>query len=92
MAQMATTPVFACRRCGKPVYVTRLVTNKSDPQAELLQSFMPELGKIAYCADCRAVWNQLASVGREHEFLSSPDTVIYNVIDNTGLDYYRRNG
>ena len=42
---MATTPVYACRKCGKAVYVTSLTTGRSDPSAELLKSMMLNLGK-----------------------------------------------
>lgn len=90
MSKMATTPVFACRKCGKPVYVTNLSTQVDDPASELLQSFMQGLAKIALCGGCRAAYNWYASQGRSEEFLTNPEIVIYNVRDNTELDYYGR--
>ena len=89
MAQMATVPVYACRRCGDPVYVTYLASNK-DPNGEKLRAMMLNLQKIALCKGCLKVYNHLASVGRSDEFLINPRTVIYNVHDHSGLDYYGR--
>jgi len=91
MAEMATIPVFACRRCGKPVLVTHLSSRK-DPTAEKLKGFMQNLQKIAMCKDCQAAYNYLAAHGRSSEFLLNPNVVIYNVLDHTNLDYYGRKG
>lgn len=95
MSQMATTPVFACRVCGKPVYVTHLSTKGSDEGAENLKRLMVNLGKIALCKYHQMKRNYYASQGREEEWLQNelnPRTVIYNVVDKSGLDYYRREG
>ncbi len=86
---MATTPVFACRICGKPVVVTNL-SSFNDPKAEVLKTLMQGLSKIALCDYHRAKRNYFASLGREDEFYLNPDTVIYNVVDNSNLDYYGR--
>lgn len=90
MSQMATVPVYACRYCGKPVYVTLLCTKTDDPNAALLQKLMGGLQDIAMCRECRRRWNWLASQNRANEMLLNPETVIYNVRDNSGLDYYGR--
>jgi hypothetical protein len=93
MSQMATTPVFACRVCGKPVYVTHLSTTGRDDNAENLKRLMVNLSKIALCKYHAMKRNWYASQGREEEFLKNelnPLTVIYNVVDNSGMDYYRR--
>lgn len=95
MAEMATVPVFACRVCGKPVYATHLSTTGKDPSAETLKVLMQGLSKIALCDYHKAKRNWYASQGREDEFLANelnPMTVIYNVVDNSKLDYYRKNG
>jgi len=89
MAQMATIPVFACRRCGKPVYVTHLSSAK-DPDASKLKELMKGLSDIALCRNCRETYNYLASQGRSEEFLINPDGIIYSVVDNSGVDYYGR--
>lgn len=90
MSQMATVPVFACRKCGKPVYVTHLSTKADDPQAENLRILMRGLSSIALCKECRKAYNYFASQNRANEFLLNPHIVIYNVRDNTGVDYYGR--
>lgn len=89
MAEMATTPVFACRVCGKPVYVTHL-SSVGDPSAEKLKMFMQGLPKISLCKYHRKVYNWYASQGRSEEFLLNPNIIIYTVLDNSGLDYYGR--
>lgn len=90
MSQMATTPVYACRACGKPVAVTVLRTTVDDPQATLLKSFMAHLHEIAYCKECRKKQIYLQSQGRGNEFLVNPKGVIYAVVDDTKIDYYGR--
>lgn len=93
MSQMATTPVFACRVCGKPVYVTHLSTTGTDADAEQLKRLMQNLGKIALCKYHAMKRNWYASQGREEEWLKNelnPTTVIYAVSDRSGLDYYRK--
>jgi hypothetical protein len=92
MAQMATVPVFACRGCGKPVYVVHLSSNKDDPDANLLKQLMQGLKDIALCKYCRMKYNWLASQGRSDEFSLNPRGVIYNVVDPSGVDYYRKKG
>lgn len=93
MAEMATVPVFACKVCGKPVYVVHLSTTTNDPQAEMLKTLMQGLGNIALCKYHAMKRNWYASQGREEEWLKNelnPRTVIYNVVDNSNLDYYGR--
>ena len=89
MSQMSTTPVFACRGCGKPVYVT-LLSVCDDPDAMKLKAAMQNLPKIALCKYCQMKYNWLASQNRTHEFGFNPNPVIYAVRDNTGADYYGR--
>ena len=91
MAQMATTPVYACRVCGKPVYVTHLSTLGKDEGAEKLKILMQGLVNVALCNYHKRQRNWYASQGREEEFIANelnPRGVIYNVVDNTELDYY----
>lgn len=95
MSQMATVPVFGCRVCGKPVFVTHLSTQGADPDNERLKQLMQGLGKIALCPYHQKVRNYYASLGREDEFLKNqfnPQGVIYNVHDHSGNDYYRKDG
>lgn len=94
MSQMATIPVYKCRVCGKPVYVTHLSTQGADPNAEKLKMLMQGLSKIALCDYHRAKRNHFATQGREAEFIANelnPLTTIYNVVDNSKVDYYGRN-
>jgi len=91
MAEMATTPVFACRVCGKPVLVTHL-SSLNDANAEKLKMFMQGLSKIALCDYHRQVYNWYASQNRSDEFLLNPNIVIYNVVDKSNLDYYGKKG
>lgn len=92
MAQMATVPVFACRKCGRPVYVTHLSSIGKDPDASRLKELMKGLQDIALCKYCQMSYNWYASQGRSDEFLISPNIVIYNVVDISGNDYYRKKG
>jgi hypothetical protein len=89
MAQMATTPVFACKHCGKPVVAT-LVQSYNDPQAEKLKFIMQGLAQIALCPDCQQKKLYLQSQGRGDEFKENPMGIIYAVRDNSELDYYGR--
>lgn len=88
---MSTVPVYACSVCGKPVYVTHL-SSINDPRAEKLKMLMQGLRKIALCDYHRAQKNYYASQGRESEFYTNPEAIIYNVIDPSDLDYYRKKG
>lgn len=81
---MATTPVFACRRCGKPVVFGDVVARSLDE----LKAIMAHLNEIALCDYCTHVKLWLQSQGRQDEFLVNPQGIIYNVIDESGLDYY----
>jgi hypothetical protein len=92
MAQMATVPVFACRGCGKPVYAVKLESFGDDPDASKLKELMQGLKDIALCKYCRMKYNWFASQGRSSEFLLNPNLVIYNVVDISGADYYRKKG
>ena len=87
---MATTPVFACRSCGRPVAVTHL-SSINDPNAEKLRSFMKHLADIAICPECRKKQLWLMAHGEPSEFRVNPNGVIYSVIDKSGLDYYGKN-
>ena len=89
MAVMATTPVFACKHCGKPVIATH-VMSYDDSNAEKLKFIMQGLAQIAICPECRRKQLWLQSQGRGEEFHVNPEGVIYAVRDNTGLDYYMR--
>jgi len=53
MSQMNTTPVLSCKRCGELLVVSHLSTSESDPEGQILFSFMANLGKIALCPFCR---------------------------------------
>ena len=82
MAKMSTVPVFACRDCGKPVYVTNLQTMVEDPDGKLLNTLMKGLSEIARCPDCRAKWNWWASQNRSAEYYANffnPQGVLYNI-------------
>jgi hypothetical protein len=82
---MSTTPVFACRVCGKPVVVSRLSTYVDDPDGKLLQSLMKGLAEIALCPSHQAKRNWYASQGRLDEFLKNelnPRAVLYSVQDD----------
>ena len=91
MSALATNPVYACRRCGKPV-IAHLSTTVKDEDSSLIRELMKGLADIALCKYCRMAYNWYASQGRSDEFLLNPHIVIYNVIDPSGLDYYRRKG
>lgn len=95
MAQMATIPVYKCRVCGKPVYVVHLSTTGVDESAEMLKRLMQGLSNIVLCKYHQMQRNWYASQGREEEWLANelnPRVVILNVVDNSDLDYYRKNG
>lgn len=89
MSQMATVPVFACRGCGKPVYVTHL-SMRDDPDASKLKKAMQNLPKIAMCKYCKMKYEWLAAQNRTDEFVLNPHAVIYSVVDSSGIDYYGR--
>ncbi len=86
---MATTPVFACKSCGRPVAVTHL-SSINDPTAEKLKSFMQHLSDIAICPNCRKRQLWLQGHGDANEFRINPQGIIYSVIDKSGADYYGR--
>lgn len=88
MAEMATTPVFACRNCGKPVYVVHL-SSVNDPDASKLKVLMQGLVNIALCPECRKIKRWRDAHGRE--FRVNPQGIIYSVIDKSDADYYGRN-
>ncbi len=85
MAKMATTPVFGCRGCGKPVAV-----KLEAKDTETLKQLMTGLAKIALCKYCKARYDYLAYMGRSEEFPLNEHIIIYQVVDNSGLDYYNR--
>lgn len=71
MAEMQTVPVFGCRRCGNPVYVTHLSTTIPDPEGKILAAMMKTLGKIALCDDCLGAYNYYAAQGRMEDFYAA---------------------
>jgi DNA-directed RNA polymerase subunit RPC12/RpoP len=92
MAQMATTPVYKCRKCGTPVAVTMLSSGAHDNDGSRLVSHMQNLHKIILCSECRRAYNYFAQQNRTNEFWLNPHAVILAVKDDSGLDYYRRKG
>jgi hypothetical protein len=68
MSEMKTTPVFKCRRCGKPLVVTHLSTTTPDYKGEALSGLMKALPDIALCEHCKNTYNWLAAQGRSDEF------------------------
>jgi len=46
---MRLIPVFKCRVCGKPVFVTLLDTARPDPDGVVLHSLMAGLERVALC-------------------------------------------
>lgn len=94
MSKMATVPVFACRVCGKPVYFTHVQTAVSDPEGKILDEMMYHLSNVALCAEHRRHYNWYASQNRADEFFKNelnPQRVLYNILDESGLDYYGKN-
>jgi hypothetical protein len=83
MSQMNTVPVFKCKYCGKPVYVTSLRTSKPDPDAELLLELMRGLEKIAMCKSCQRKYNYMAKEGRSEEFIKG-------MLSPINLDNYKK--
>jgi endogenous inhibitor of DNA gyrase (YacG/DUF329 family) len=91
MSKMSTTPVFACRVCGKPVVVSNLTTYVNDPDGKLLQSLMKAMSDIALCPSCQRKRDWYARQNREAEFLANelnPNVVLYNVQDTSGVGWY----
>lgn len=82
---MATTPVFACRGCGKPVSMSLEAKD-----VETLKQLMTGLAKIALCKYCKAKYDYLAFMGRSDEFPLNEHIIIYSVIDDSQVDYYNR--
>ena len=77
MSQMSTTAVFRCDYCGRPVYVRELRTTRPDPDGELLNDFMRNLGKIArICPACRKQMHYQGSQGRLDDFMRGEFTTI----------------
>ena len=64
MSKMSTKPVLLCRRCGKPLVVTRLETTVPDEDGSLLHDFMSNLHKIALCKFHQAQRTFYAKKGR----------------------------
>jgi hypothetical protein len=84
-------PVFACRVCRKPVYVTHLSTHLNDPDGKVLMGLMKAMRDIALCPECQRKRDWYANQNREEEFLKNelnPNSVLYNVVDNTGIGWY----
>lgn len=76
MSQMSTVPVFKCKYCGRPVYVTFLATSEPDPDATQLLGFMHGLKKIAMCNSCKRKYNYMAQEGRSEEFIKGAQSPI----------------
>jgi hypothetical protein len=68
MSQMSTIPVFTCKRCGRPVFVTHLSTSDADPELTRLREMMSNLKKITLCNDCRRAYNWYAMQGRTQDW------------------------
>jgi hypothetical protein len=68
MSQLSTIPVFHCRHCGAPVYVTYLNTLVPDPYGKLLNQIMRGLERVALCPSCQRKRDYLAQNGRLEEF------------------------
>lgn len=93
MSQMSTYPVLACKVCGKAVVVKHLSTKGVDNDGSKLFELMQGLPDIALCAEHRRQYNWFARQNRADEFIKAalnPQGVLYNIIDETGLDYYGR--
>ena len=94
MSQLSTVPVFACRVCGKPVYVTSLRTVRDDPDGKILEALMKGLADVALCQEHQRQWNWYASRNRADEFYSNlfnPNPVLYNIHPGmSGVDWYGR--
>jgi hypothetical protein len=69
MSLIKTQPVLLCKRCGRPVVVTRLATQRPDAEGTLLHEFMVNLRKIAYCPYHIGQYNHYASIGRLDDWL-----------------------
>jgi hypothetical protein len=65
---MKLTPVYKCRVCGKPVYVTLLDTTRPDPDGKLLFALMAGLEKVALCNWHQRQKNWYASQNRLGEW------------------------
>lgn len=68
MSTMRLVPVYKCRVCGTPVYVTLLDTARPDPDGELLHTLMKGLDKIALCNFHKEQKNWYASQNRLAEW------------------------
>lgn len=94
MSQMSTVPVFKCRDCGAPVYVTYLSTQVNDPDGKLLEELMKGMADVARCKDCRARWNWYASQNRSEEYYKhffDPQPVLLNIRQGLSeVDWYGR--
>ena len=93
MSQMSTQPVFACRVCRKPVVVAHLSTREDDPDGQKLIALMNALRSIALCPYHQSMRDWYAAQGRLKEFEDNylnPRVVLYNVNDETGVDWYGR--
>lgn len=90
MAQMSTVPVFKCRSCGGAVYATHVESYGNDADASRLKIIMSGLAEIAVCPACRRRANALAQRGQEMPL--NNHLVILSVIDNSGIDWYRKKG
>jgi len=91
MSKMSTTPVYACRVCGKSVVVSNLHVFKDDPENKLLMSMMKSLQEIALCPYHQEMRNWYAQQGRIAEFEANyfnPHSVLYSVNDEKGVGWY----
>jgi hypothetical protein len=88
--EMGTTPVFACKGCGKPVIATKVRSFNDDANGTRLKFIMQGLAQIALCPECRNAQLWWQAQGRGEEFRVNPMGIIYAVWDNSGLDYYGR--
>lgn len=68
MSTMRLIPVFKCRVCGKPVFVTLLDTARPDPDGRLLHVLMAGLERVALCGFHQKQKNWYASQNRLAEW------------------------
>ena len=63
MAQFSTTPVFLCKRCGRPLILTS-GGSFNDPEGKMLHIIAKAAAENALCAECNAKKSWYVSQGR----------------------------
>lgn len=64
LSQMKSAVVLHCVRCGKPVILRHLSTQKQDVDGQQLHAFMRSVAAHALCTNCQAQRNYYASINR----------------------------